>query len=361
MSIHPVASDRQARTRPRLYLAAAAVVALLTAVAQADSIRLHASAGSHGPQVKLAQVAELEGSAAQALGDLVVASFQEGRDQQTLTLEALRRTLTEAGVNWGLLTLGGYTACQVHRLAETPPPLVEPAAPAAASNPMGTIDLGTPLTLRAQVEALIHQMAQAQQGDLRIRFNEHDQALLAQPTGHHRYELEPGAAQAIGRVPITVRRYDAGRIAQTFTVTADVERRALALVATRSIARGERFTPDSVELREVYLTQDVGVPLADRDQVVGLESAALLRPGVVIYPRHIRSPILVQRGDLVTVRCVVGGLVIRTVGRAMSEGAMDETVIIRNELSRQTYPAVVAGRREVVMQLPPDAADRANP
>src|SRR5690606_12627577 len=107
----------------------------------------------------------------------------------------------------------------------------------------------------------------------------------------------------------------------------------------------------SVEVKEVWLADSRSQPITDPKLVIGQRSTVLLRPGTPVLPDHIEQPVLVERGELITVRCIAGGLVIRTVARASEAGAMDQLIHVRNEATRETFVATVTGSREAIVHL----------
>ena len=333
-----------------------AIIMAMGIVARADSIRLHDRISASGPTVTMSEVAEMEGPAAQRFADTVVTTFDSG-DKVRVSLDSVRRTLTDAGANWGLLSLGGYQSCEVHRAVEASP--VPEASPAelALANVEDEVTLETPGSLRALIVDRLSAFAGVDREDLRLTFQDRDAALLASSVVGKRYEVEPLTTSAIGRVPLVLRRYEEGRVAETLHVKVDVERRIRALVVTRTISRGEALDRGSVELREVYLDQDRGEPLTDAALLRGQSAASLMREGHVVYAEDVASPVLVQRGELVTVRCLSGRLVVRTVGRAGQNGRDGELIQVRNDSTRETYLATVTGSREVTVRMDEDRAE----
>ncbi|MCX5662767.1 MAG: flagella basal body P-ring formation protein FlgA [Planctomycetota bacterium] len=59
-----------------------------------------------------------------------------------------------------------------------------------------------------------------------------------------------------------------------------------------------------------------------------------LRAGTVVGPQHLRSPTVIRRGDAIVIRCISGGLVVKTVGRAGQDGGVGDVITARNERSR---------------------------
>ena len=357
----PVSDDIVPKAKCRTAALGAMVVVLtLIGIARADSIQLRASTTLETQTVELRQIAELTGRSAQTLGDTVVARFDNDDRKLRVRLHDVRRALNQKEVNWGLLTLRGFQRCQVRRAkpeserqSQTTEASTESRSnerPAAASNIRQRVTADAEPRLRGRVESVIQKLAGVERSALRIRFDDHDKKRLALSTWDGRFEIHPSTRDAIGRLPLRVRRYEAGRPVESFTVTADVTRRAEALVVKKHLTRGDRFTEAAVAKRTIWLDDDV-TPLADPGAVIGQQAAGTLDTGTVIYPDDVRAPTLIKRGELVTVRCITGGLVVRTVGRATEKGAMDDTVAIRNEGSNETFRATVTGRREAVVNL----------
>lgn len=321
------------------------VVALAASQVAASSVRLRAKANVASDKITLAHVAQLEGEQAQALAGLVIASFPTQQNELTIKLADVRKQLTETGVNWGMLSLRGFAHCQVVRLKRDEPAPVG-RDQAVASNPQNEITLDSKLTLRAKVIETIHRLAEVDASELRISFGGRDQQILSQNVTTHRYEIQPSVSNVIGRVPVVIRQFEGQSLVDTFTIIADVKRKTQAVVVTRNISRSETFTPGSVELREVLLSDDRGQPVTDLAQVLGRDADAMLREGSVVYADDIKSPRLIKRGELITVRCHAGGLIVRTVARATQDGCMGEQITVRNDSTRQTFIAIVTGQRE---------------
>ena len=180
-------------------------------------------------------------------------------------------------------------------------------------------------------------------------FQPRDAARLARSVHAHRHEVEPLSVAGVGRLPFKVRRYEGMTVVEEFTVTADVRRRVLGLVAVRRVDRGAVITAGDVEMKELWIASD-DTPLDSPRLAVGQVARSVVKPGTPITSGTLRSPVLIKRGELVTVRCLAGRLVVRTVGRAMEEGTRDDVIRVRNEASRETFNATVTGRKQVTLE-----------
>ena len=87
-------------------LAAAAVLGVVvssTWAGSAQSIRLHDQAAVASDQVRLRDVAQLQGPNARTLGDIVLITLDPDEHRTTVTLTRIRQKLSQHGVNWGKL------------------------------------------------------------------------------------------------------------------------------------------------------------------------------------------------------------------------------------------------------------------
>jgi flagella basal body P-ring formation protein FlgA len=355
LDIEPDNSTR-ATLRRMLVLLLAAVVMAFGIAARADSVRLYDQVGVQGPTVILSQVAQLQGPSAQQHSDVVIATLDQERTEFTVTLDDVEKALDDAGVNWGRVSLRGFNACRVTRL--TQPPIATPdQGQAVAANIETPIGLQTPLTLRGVVDQYINDLAASSLGDIRIDFTKSDARELDIPILGRSIEIVPVSKNTLGKVPLVIRLYDAKRVAETINVSPKVQRVLLAVVADGPIARGEVFTRSRLKVRECIIDDDT-TPITDPSSIIGQESSVSLRAGEMISLRKVKSPIMVKRGEMVDVRCFVGGLIVRTVGYATENGSIDDLIRLRSDSTGEDYYAIVTGRHQAAVSSPVTPRDQ---
>lgn len=316
-----------------------------------SSIRLHDQAAVEGKQILLRDVAELIGQHAQALQNIELATIDSNQQTMTLTLDSVRRVLDKQDINWGKIALSGYATCVVYQTIHSPEPFTAAASP-LVTNPHEELGLSTAVTLRQRVIDLIERFADADEEELRITFSENDSKILARSAWEDRYEIQPLSSSALGFIPIVIRQYHDGRLAGTYRITADVSRRYMAVVAKSTIGRHQTFAPGDVEIREVYLASNTEKVISDLSQVIGFVATSVVRRDAVVRNHQIRSPTLVRRGELITVRCISGDLVVKTVGRATEDGGRDQIIQVRNDRTRHRYSVRITGTRSGVAEAP---------
>ncbi|MCC6679724.1 MAG: flagellar basal body P-ring formation protein FlgA [Phycisphaeraceae bacterium] len=340
--------------RIALFLIGAAVIGCAIA-AHGDSIRLNDQAVARGGSITLGQIAELDGVLAQALSDTVVATMTDQQNRTTVTLDTVRRALEQRKINWADVSLCGYAACRVVIPEAEPSVAVSDASlPGGVSNPRDEVTLNSRMTLRDLLIERIERMAGASSDQLQINFDQRDDEQLKRTIFGQRYEVEPHTQNGLGRLLLRVRRYELDQVVEQFTIAADVSKRLLAVVAATAVERGQSFTSGNCEVRQILLDDANVQPLEDPDLLLGQTAARQLRAGQTIVNEDVRSAVLIKRGELVMVRCISGNLVIRTTARAVQDGAMNETIRLRNERSREEFSASVTGLRQATLTLNAD-------
>jgi flagella basal body P-ring formation protein FlgA len=126
-----------------------------------------------------------------------------------------------------------------------------------------------------------------------------------------------------------------------------------AVVAKRAIDRGEILQAEDVSLERLKPGTDTS-GLFDRvDAVVGHETTRAIGPGQTIDDGSLRHPLLVRKGDAVTVYTRSPGLQVRTTARSRDDGSLGELITIESMLNRQTFLARVSGSQEVEIYARP--------
>lgn len=152
-----------------------------------------------------------------------------------------------------------------------------------------------------------------------------------------RFDLD----QKTGRFSARVRAEDSdGDVART-RVTGFARPVYQVLALEQPVARGQVVTANMVALRDVTqrsLSSDV---LTHADQALGLAAKRALRPGQPLRAGDLQAPLVLRRGDVVSMVFSAPGIRLTTAARALEDGAVGDTVAISNLRSKRTVYAVV--------------------
>ena len=84
----------------------------------------------------------------------------------------------------------------------------------------------------------------------------------------------------------------------------------------------------------------------------GAPARIALKPGDTIGRRHVEPPIVVKRGDSVSVRCVAGSIVAKMTARALADGRDGDRIRFEPVNGGKRFSATVNGPGRAVLAAP---------
>ncbi|HAI11005.1 MAG TPA: flagella basal body P-ring formation protein FlgA [Phycisphaerales bacterium] len=324
-----------------------AIVAMLVMVASSqaqtmDRVELKSIAQSDDNLVQLREIAWLTGDTATKLGGSIVTTLSENQVDSRITLQSVRKHLSDMGVNWGRFNLTGASQCQV-TLASA-----QPTRTAIVPNPSKPIHATDAISIEEYVTRYLLTYTGLSDQELVLSFSAADKRELSAAALTDRFEIEVIGTAKIGQIPMVIRRWRGGSMVGEIRVTAQVTCKTLAAVVVENVRRGQSFGPNDVQVQEVFLTSPQ-TPIRKLRDVVGRIASRNIRKNQTLFESDVQLPFMIQRGEQVTVRVMVGSMVIRTVARANTDAAMGEMVELQNQRSRESFMARVTGPRQAVL------------
>jgi len=180
--------------------------------------------------------------------------------------------------------------------------------------------------------------------DRHLAAGENPPVLSALPTG-----IAPGAQT----VRVFVRILIDGETRTTVPVVLERVTRKAFVAAARDIPRGKVIDPADVALRTVAQTSPEVAPraCARLDQVIGKVAARGFAAGQPISPHHIANPVLVRRGEPITINLVNGSLEVTSIGMALNDGRLDDVINVRVADTSKVIQATVKSQGIVAVNL----------
>lgn len=367
------------------------------------TLELRAEATVTGAEVTLKQISrwsEADRNAFAAIENLVLLRLAPAAPYRTISLDEIKSTLHDAGVNLGRIRFVGATLCTVSRrdvafnegdalrqwvqakdtLAEMEleqeqldlaepvasetanraevrlaretqrlvrPIVTEPAAPTPAAQ-VQTVDGPVHRRLRdLLIEELAHQAGVAPEL-LVVDFKPQDDRLLKLSEPHFRFHATLKRGKSLGSAAWDVIIESNGEMQKT-QIGATARCWQQQLVVARPVAHRQIIRDEDVLDRRTLVDQLESAPLVVREHTVGQMAATELRPGMVLNARMIEAVPLTKTGQLVSVTIREGGVEIRSVARALEAGTFGQTIRVRNETTKDIFDVTMTGPQEAVM------------
>jgi flagella basal body P-ring formation protein FlgA len=293
-----------------------------------------------GAPVRVADVAEIQGGDVDGLGDVVVmaaAEVAKAAGPARVDLAMVRAAVEKNGkISLGRLTFSG-SACVVRVMQEqTPAPVAKVAAPVKAVAKVETV--------RERVAARIAQTLGVAEGDLKLNFEDSTE-LLAMPTAGRTVAVQPAAMG--DRMPINIKVYKGDALLAQGVARVGVLVRRDVVVAREELSRGDTPSAEQLDEQEQWISPSV-VP-AKMAEVVGAVVKGRIEGGKVVQSRDVSAPVVVAKGDLVSIDCISGTVVVGTTARAREAGRSGDVITFQSLTSKKTMTARVSGPGKAVL------------
>jgi len=174
-------------------------------------------------------------------------------------------------------------------------------------------------------------------------------------------EVTGGQAPWTGRQVFSIRdRNVAGGKSTSFK--ADVVRVARAVVTRRQLAPGDLIVADDVEVSEVNpLTMTTSTILA-ADDAIGKEVKQMIPAGQMLVTTSLRRPLVVKRGELITVYSVAAGIQVKATAKALADASLGDVILLEaSENKKQFQGRVTAPQEAMVFVDSPKVAAEPSP
>jgi flagella basal body P-ring formation protein FlgA len=312
--------------------------------------------------------------------------LKDGEPFKPVTLDQVRTTLHDAGVNLAVVRFSGPTSCTVARSdvefdeqdallewanakergargREEPAITASERAgtPIAATEPVAEQrteeapqELETP-TLR---NLLIHDLAvrlRVAPEDLHIAFNPKDDAALRLAEPQFKFDIQPKRVRNLGAVSWEVQILTGGggatgpKRSQKMAIAATARAWQRQVVLAKPLSFKQTIRASDVTERRILVDVLDDQPLLGLKQVVGQQAAREMKPGLVLTAKTVQPVPLARSGQFVTVVLSRGGVSIKSVARAMEDGSYGQTIKVKNEATKDIYEVVLTGPQEATM------------
>jgi flagella basal body P-ring formation protein FlgA len=328
--------------KPNVPLAFVILATGAISVAHGGEIRLRHECQVSGSLVLLGDVAEVLASdprQAKELANIELFPTPQAGQKRFVRAREIQDALQLRGVNLAEHRISG--ASQVEIVLAT-----EPAAPAA---PLAVSSTALRQAKRAVRDAIIDYLrrtaSDSDPWDVEFEFSE-DQ--VRQVAGAEKDLVVAGGASPW----VGAQQFIVSAPAKSQPVKLRIEARVTlppqTVIATRSLPRGAIIHISDLKLdRGRQGDADADDAFTRLEDVVGKEVARTLAGGQPIRRDAVRAPLVVRKGEVVTVYARQSGLVVRTTARSRDDGSVGEVITVESLLNRQTFFARASGVQQV--------------
>jgi flagella basal body P-ring formation protein FlgA len=356
--MHATSARTRAITLTVVGLTAVGLALLWPATVLAAQLRLRRECRPAGPVVTLGDVADVlaaEPAEADRLAAVELFPTPPAGTKRFLQLRRLQDLLLSRGVRLLEHPISG--ASQIAVLGWEGPDEGEPAVKGGAL-PDSTVKEAQRRVSDAVVRYLQEQVSAAEpwRADVRLRAAQARWVASSEDDIVVRGGSPPWVGsqrfEAVVRSPDGLVRFD---------VEAEVTRVLQRVVAARSLPRGATIRAADVRLQPTVPMDANAEGFRSIDEVVGKQTTRAVPPGKVLDRSSVRQPLLVRRGEVITVTARSAGVRVRSTAKARDDGGLGDLIEVESLPDRAAYFARVSGLQEVEVYAQPAQADRTAP
>lgn len=115
------------------------------------------------------------------------------------------------------------------------------------------------------------------------------------------------------------------------------------IVASQPIPRDQVITGRELHLNKQDINQLSEGYFQSEEELIGLSSVKSIQPGAVIKRHMVRQPVLIHRGETVKIVIKAPGFNLEADGVAQADGAIGDTIRVKNVRSNKMVDAKVKG------------------
>lgn len=159
----------------------------------------------------------------------------------------------------------------------------------------------------------------------------------------------PDGNRGIGRVTVSVKCTDHKPWSLYVPVLVSLFKEVL--VAKESLPRGKLLQETDLKQMKYDLARLPHGYISEYADIAGMKLKRPLVAGAALTPNMIEKPRIISRGQRVTILVQVGGMEVRTSGKALAHGAAGERIAVENIKSRRKLEGTVLASGEVKIDL----------
>jgi flagella basal body P-ring formation protein FlgA len=322
----------------------------------AAEVRFREECRADGGIVRLGDVAEIVATDVQeaaALAQIELFPAPPPGEKRFIRAQQIQDQLLLSKINLAHHRLSGASQMVLYGAAPA-----EPAAAAEPPRPLSTGELNRAVDVarRAIVQHLKQQPGPEQAWAVTPMIDQRQARSLLTAKGE--VMVSGGSAPWVGTQQFVL-AFQTPNGAAELAVSAEVALPPAVVVAVRTVPRGAIVQPSDVELRPGGASVTLGA-IGSMEEAVGLETTRVLFAGQVLDAQAIRHPVLVHRGEVVTLYARAAGVQVRTTGRARDDGSLGTLVEVESLLDKSIIFARVSGPQEVEVYAPPAALSQSD-
>lgn len=137
--------------------------------------------------------------------------------------------------------------------------------------------------------------------------------------------------------------------AQRQRVTGRVVYQVSVPVPSHALSIGDVFGPNDLNIIKLPRERVPADSLTNPQDLIGKAARHIIRSGAIVRASDIQAPIVVHKGDMVSIELDTDVMQLTVQGKSLDDGAQGATIRIANTQSNRTFDAIVTGPNQATI------------
>lgn len=205
-------------------------------------------------------------------------------------------------------------------------------------------------TLLPEIKKFVLKQVREESGNVDVKLAGQDKKIIL-PAGKIECNFRPAFASIYeGSVILTAELEINDLLQKVLPLRVDIEIFHPAVVTTRRVEKGDKFTADNVALVRTPTSKILLGSLSQLNYVMGRTAAVPLIPGVVLRVSDIFDPPAIVHGSIVQAIVQYGNVELRVDARAIEDGKAGDNIRVENTESHKVLKGKVLDEKTVLIE-----------
>jgi flagella basal body P-ring formation protein FlgA len=241
--------------------------------------------------------------------------------------------------------LAGASQTVIHATVEATPDVVPAAKPVVRPLALRDRDRATD-RIAAEIVNYLNAQGDAAAWQVEIKAINSDLRPLVELAGDAELVVKGGREPWTGSQAFSV-QFETATGPVALPVVVEVSLPTMVLAASRTLQRGAIVQASDLQYQARRANDENMVAVELPEDAVGRQVTRSIPAGAVLAVSDLREPIVVRRGDAVTVYSRAPGIRVRTTARAKQDGGLGDLIEVESFHDRSKFFARVSGIQEV--------------
>lgn len=187
--------------------------------------------------------------------------------------------------------------------------------------------------------------------DIDVLLSLSDEAIVTKAAPFSKVEVLPSENRnMLGTVNLNIAFIDEnGKQVGKSSINPTILKKVMVSVMNSNCKQGQILTQANIQLTPMWLGPEGRNYISNPEECIGRELAKSMAAGEIIRTTDVLNPVCAKKGDVISVECHSGALMVKISAVALDNGRQGENIRVMNQTSRKSFTVELIGEKTASM------------